>query len=116
MRYLAAYLLASLGGAAPSAAAIKKILEAGGVDVDDDRVDEVVKALDGKTISEVIEAGRAKLGSVPSGGAVAAAPAAGGAAAAADAAPAVAEEPAKEEKKDDSDEESDDDMGFGLFD
>ena len=47
MRYLAAYLLASLGGAAPSAAAIKKILEAGGVDVDDDRVDEVVKALDG---------------------------------------------------------------------
>ena len=70
----------------------------------------------GKTISEVIEAGRAKLGSVPSGGAVAAAPAAGGAAAAADAAPAAAEEPAKEEKKDDSDEESDDDMGFGLFD
>jgi len=116
MRYLAAYLLASLGGAAPSADAIEKILEAGGVDCDADRAAEVVKALDGKTISEVIDAGRAKLGSVPSGGAaVAAAPAAGGAAEAAPA-PAAEEEPAKEEKKDDSDEESDDDMGFGLFD
>ena len=48
MRYLAAYLLASLGGAEPSAASIKRILEAGGVDVDADRVDEVVKALAGK--------------------------------------------------------------------
>jgi len=115
MRYLAAYLLASLGGAAPTAAAIEKILEAGGVDCDADRAAEVVKALDGKTISEVIDAGRAKLGSVPSGGAVAAAPAASGAAEPAAAAPVEAE-PAKEEKKDDSDEESDDDMGFGLFD
>ena len=70
----------------------------------------------GKTISEVIEAGRAKLGSVPSSGAVASAPASGTAEPAA-AAPAAAE-PAKEEKKDESGSESgsDDDMGFGLFD
>ena len=47
MRYLAAYLLASLGGATPDKATVEKILEAGGVDCDAARVAEVIKALDG---------------------------------------------------------------------
>merc|ERR1711868_23702 len=88
MRYVAAYLLAQLGGNdAPDAAAIKAILGSVGVDAD-----------------------KEKLASVPSGGG--AAPAAGGAAAAGGAEDA----PAAEAKKESSSEDEDEDMGFGLFD
>jgi ribosomal protein L12E/L44/L45/RPP1/RPP2 len=42
MRAVAAYLLASLGGNAnPDAAALKSILEAGGVEVDAEAIDKV---------------------------------------------------------------------------
>ncbi|XP_052005529.1 60S acidic ribosomal protein P2-like isoform X2 [Xyrauchen texanus] len=113
MRYVAAYLLAALGGKeSPSTGDIKKILESVGIEADDNRMGKVVSELNGKNVEEVIATGFSKLASVPSGGAVAvsssAAPAAGGTAA------APAEEK-KEEKKEES-EESDDDMGFGLFD
>lgn len=114
MRYVAAYLLASLKGETPDAATIEKILGSVGIEVDDERLKQVLKSLEGKSLDEVIEAGRARLGSVPSGGGGGAAPAAGGAAPAGDAAPAVEEK--KEEKKEESEEESDEDMGFGLFD
>jgi large subunit ribosomal protein LP2 len=116
MRYVAAYLLAALGGSAPTSGDLEKILGSVGIEVDEDRVKQVMSSLSGKDLAEVIEAGRARLGSVPTGGAVAAAPAA---AASGEAAPAAAVEEAKEEaKKADSDDESgsDDDMGFGLFD
>jgi large subunit ribosomal protein LP2 len=113
MRYVAAYLLASLKGESPDAATIEKILGSVGIEVDDERLKQVLKSLEGKSLDEVIEAGRARLGSVPCGGG-GAAPAAGGAAPAGDAAPAVEEK--KEEKKEESEEESDEDMGFGLFD
>ncbi|XP_067308042.1 ribosomal protein, large P2, like [Pseudorasbora parva] len=114
MRYVAAYLLAALGGKeSPSTGDIKKILESVGIEADDTRMDKVVSELNGKNVEEVIVQGFSKLASVPSGGAVAAsssaAPAAGGSAAA----PAAEEK--KEEKKEES-EESEDDMGFGLFD
>ncbi|KAK9971352.1 hypothetical protein ABG768_024724 [Culter alburnus] len=114
MRYVAAYLLAALGGkGSPSTGDIKKILDSVGIEADDTRMDKVVSELNGKNIEEVIAQGFSKLASVPSGGAVAvsasAAPSAGGSAAA----PAAEEK--KEEKKEES-EESDDDMGFGLFD
>merc|ERR1712133_58048 len=116
MRYVAAYLLASLGGSQPASGDIEKILGSVGIEIDDDRLKQVMSSLSGKDLAEVIEAGRARLGSVPTGGAVAAAPAA----AAGDAAPAAAaaEEKEEEKKKDASDDESgsDDDMGFGLFD
>nr|VWO94599.1 Zinc finger transcription factor 1 [Ganoderma boninense] len=111
MRHLAAYLLLQIGGnASPSAADIKKVLGAVGIEADEDRLEKLISELDGKDVSALIAEGSAKLASVPSGGAVAAssAPAAGGAAAAA--------EEAKEEKKEEEKEESDDDMGFGLFD
>ncbi|XP_035691138.1 60S acidic ribosomal protein P2 [Branchiostoma floridae] len=115
MRYVAAYLLAVLGGNAnPSAGDIKKILGSVGIDAEDERLNKVIGELKGKDIEEVMAAGRGKLSSMPSGGGVAAAAGGGGAAAGGGAAPAAEEK--KEEKKEESEEESDDDMGFGLFD
>jgi len=112
MRLIAAYLLLQIGGnASPSAADVKKVLSAVGIEADDERLDKLISELEGKNIDELIAEGSSKLSSVPSGGGgggVAAA--AGGATAPA----AVAEE--KEEKKEEEKEESDDDMGFGLFD
>nr|XP_057910550.1 60S acidic ribosomal protein P2 [Doryrhamphus excisus] len=114
MRYVAAYLLAVLGGnTSPSAKDIKAILGSVGIEADDERLNKVISELEGKNINEVMNSGLSKLASVPAGGTVAA-PAPSGAAASAGAAPAAAEEK-KEEKKEES-EESDEDMGFGLFD
>ncbi|XP_020367069.2 60S acidic ribosomal protein P2 [Rhincodon typus] len=111
MRYVAAYLLAVLGGnASPSSKDIKKILDSVGIEADDERLNKVISELKGKNVDDVITAGNAKLASVPAGGVATAAATVGAAPAAA----AVAEEK-KEEKKEES-EESDDDMGFGLFD
>ncbi|KAL5254954.1 hypothetical protein ACHWQZ_G014419 [Mnemiopsis leidyi] len=113
MRYVAAYLLAALGGnASPSADDIKNILSAVGVSVDDEKLSFVMGQLKGKDINEVVASGIGKLASVPSGGAVAAS--SGGAAAATGGAAAPAEEEKAPEPE--SEEESDDDMGFSLFD
>merc|ERR1712121_601184 len=96
MRYVAAYLLAVLGGnAAPSAADVKAIISSVGIDVDGEKLDKVISELKGKSVEELIAEGSKKLASVPSGGAA---------------------EEKKEEKKEEPEEESDDDMGFGLFD
>ncbi|KAK9726975.1 hypothetical protein RND81_05G249600 [Saponaria officinalis] len=112
MKVICAYLLACLGGnTSPSSDDLKKILGSVGIEADDDRLQLFMDQIAGKSIEDVIAAGRGKLASVPSGGgavAVSAAPAAGGGGAAA--------EPAKEEKKVEEKEESDDDMGFSLFD
>merc|ERR1712062_599386 len=107
MRYVAAALLAALGGGEPSAANIKKILSSVGIDADDEKVNKMVSELAGKDIEELIKEGTEKLGSVPAG----AAPAAGGVAPAGDAAPAAAAA-----KEPEPESEEDDDMGFGLFD
>jgi len=109
MRYVAAALLAALGGGEPSAANIKSILSSVGIEADAAAADKVAAELAGKNLEELIAEGSSKLGSMPSsgGGGGAAAPAA---AAAAEAAPAAAA------KKEESEEEEDDDMGFGLFD
>ncbi|ROW01393.1 hypothetical protein VPNG_07592 [Cytospora leucostoma] len=110
MKYLAAYLLLTLGGNdKPSADDVKKVVESVGIEVDAERLSKLLSELEGKDINELIAEGSSKLASVPSGGA--GAPAAGGAAAAA----GGAAEPV-EEKKEEEKEESDDDMGFGLFD
>ncbi|XP_070785702.1 large ribosomal subunit protein P2-like isoform X2 [Enoplosus armatus] len=113
MRYVAAYLLAALGGNdKPAAKDIKKILESVGIEADETRMDKVITELSGKNVDEVIATGYGKLASVPAGGAVAVA---SSAAAGSGGAAAPAAEEKKEEKKEES-EESDDDMGFGLFD
>ncbi|KAM3855699.1 large ribosomal subunit protein P2 isoform 1-T1 [Vipera latastei] len=114
MRYVAAYLLAVLGGNdSPSSKDLKKILDSVGIETDDERVNKVISELNGKNIEDVIAQGNSKLASMPAGGAVAVS-SGGSAAPAGGPAPAAAEEK-KEEKKEES-EESDDDMGFGLFD
>jgi len=115
MRYVAAYLLAVLGGNdKPSEADIKKILSSVGIDADATALKKVVDQLKGKNLEELMAEGRNKLSSMPSGGGVAAAPVAA-AAAPAGGKPAEAEKPAK--KKEESEEEAEDeDMGFGLFD
>ena len=108
MRYVAAYLLASLGGnTQPSADDVKKILSSVGVEAEDDKLNMVIGQLKDKTLEEVIAEGQEKLASVPSGGA-AAAPAVGGDAGA-PAAAAAAPEPEEESEDEDMD-------GFSLFD
>merc|ERR1712215_441880 len=101
MRYVAAYLLAALGGNDnPTTNDIKTILESVGVGYDEERASLVVNQCQGKSVAELIEAGSAKMASMPAGG--------GGGG---EAAPAAVEEK-KEEKKASSDESgSDDDMG-----
>ncbi|KAK9719968.1 60S acidic ribosomal protein P2 [Basidiobolus ranarum] len=108
MRYIAAYLLLTLGGnESPSASDVEKLLSSVGIEADSECLNKLISELEGKNVEELIAEGKSKLASVPSGGA--AAPASAGGAAASSDAPA---EEAKEEAK----EESDDDMGFGLFD
>uniref|UniRef100_A0A131YBK8 Large ribosomal subunit protein P2 n=1 Tax=Ixodes ricinus TaxID=34613 RepID=A0A131YBK8_IXORI len=114
MRYVAAYLLAAMGGNKdPSAADVEKILGSVGIESDAERVKKVISELKGKSVEDVIAKGKEKLASMPSGGGGAApaavSPAAGGAAAA-------PKEAAKKEEKKEESEESGDDMGFGLFD
>ncbi|KAJ8711526.1 hypothetical protein PYW07_008768 [Mythimna separata] len=112
MRYVAAYLLAVLGGkASPAAADVEKILSSVGIEADGEKLKKVISELNGKSVEELIEQGREKLSSMPAGGAAPAA--AGGAAPAAAAAEEKKEE--KETKKEESESE-DEDMGFGLFD
>merc|ERR1712215_616540 len=107
MRYVAAYLLAALGGnESPTTNDIKTILESVGVGYDEERASLVVNQCQGKSVAELIEAGSAKMVSMPAGGG-----GGGGAAAASgggDAAPAAVEEK-KEEKKASSDESGSDD-------
>ncbi|XP_012527221.1 60S acidic ribosomal protein P2 [Monomorium pharaonis] len=113
MRYVAAYMLAVLGGkASPSQNDIEKILSSVGIETDAEKLKKVITELNGKSIDELITKGREKLSSMPVGGAVAAAPAApaGGAAA-----PAEEKKEEKKPAKEESESE-DDDMGFGLFD
>ncbi|KAF7989038.1 hypothetical protein HCN44_007348 [Aphidius gifuensis] len=113
MRYVAAYLLAVLGGnASPAKGDVEKILSSVGIEADAEKLQKVIAELKGKSIEELIAQGREKLSSMPVGGG--AAPAA--AAASTAAAPAAAEK--KEDKKEAKaeSESEDDDMGFGLFD
>ncbi|KAG8726759.1 60S acidic ribosomal protein P2 [Ceratobasidium sp. 428] len=114
MRYIAAYLLLQIGGnASPGADDIKKVLGAGGVDVDEDRLSKLLGELEGKDVNALIAEGSSKLASVPSGGGGGGAAAPAAAAGGGGGAPA---EEKKEEKKEEEKEESDEDMGFGLFD
>ena len=58
MRYVAAYLLAVLGGkASPSSGDIEKILSSVGIEVDAERLKKVLGELNGKTIDDLISQG-----------------------------------------------------------
>ncbi|EFP07929.1 hypothetical protein CRE_14104 [Caenorhabditis remanei] len=107
MRYISAYLLASLGGNSdPKADDLKKILSSVGIDSDVENINNVVASLQGKNMEEIFAEGMTRIASVPSGRAPAAS----------SAAPAAAAADTKAAKKEEPKEESDDDMGFGLFD
>eukprot|EP01116_Phalansterium_solitarium_P020398 TRINITY_DN59_c2_g1_i2.p2 TRINITY_DN59_c2_g1~~TRINITY_DN59_c2_g1_i2.p2 ORF type:complete len:113 (-),score=45.64 TRINITY_DN59_c2_g1_i2:83-421(-) len=112
MRYVAAYLLATLGGnASPQAADLNNILGSAGISVNAEEQAQFLATVSGKDLAQIIKDGTAKLATVPALGGGGAAPAA-----AASAGPAAAAPAAKEEKKEEPKEESDGDMGFGLFD
>ncbi|NXT92501.1 RLA2 protein, partial [Anhinga rufa] len=58
MRYVAAYLLAVLGGnESPSSKDLKKILDSVGIEADDERMNKVISELNGKNIEDVIAQG-----------------------------------------------------------
>ncbi|NWJ03750.1 RLA2 protein, partial [Crypturellus undulatus] len=63
MRYVAAYLLAVLGGnESPTSKDLKKILDSVGIETDDERVNKVViSELNGKNIEDVIAQGKCGL-------------------------------------------------------
>ncbi|XP_067648985.1 large ribosomal subunit protein P2-like [Haliotis asinina] len=108
MRYVAAYLLAVLGGNEnPSAKDIKQILNSVGVDAEEDRLALVISQLKGKDVEEVIAQGNERLATVAFG-------AGAGVAVAVDNV-GVTEE--KEEKKEDkpADDDSDSDSDGGLI-
>lgn len=58
MRYVAAYLLAALGGKEnPAAADIEKILSSVGIEVDKEKLTKVINELKGKNIAQLMEKG-----------------------------------------------------------
>lgn len=58
MRYVAAYLLAVLGGkASPSGADIEKILGSVGIESDAEKLKKVISELNGKSIEQLISEG-----------------------------------------------------------
>ncbi|NXA34376.1 RLA2 protein, partial [Eudromia elegans] len=65
MRYVAAYLLAVLGGnESPTSKDLKKILDSVGIETDDERVNKVISELNGKNIEDVIAQGKCTLSAV----------------------------------------------------
>lgn len=58
MRYVAAYLLAVLGGkAAPVASDVEKILSSVGIEADSEKLKKVIAELNGKSVEELIAQG-----------------------------------------------------------
>lgn len=58
MRYVAAYLLATIGGKeSPNSADIEKILSSVGIEADGEKLKKVIGELNGKNIEELIAAG-----------------------------------------------------------
>mmetsp|Transcript_24660 Transcript_24660/g.39609 ORF Transcript_24660/g.39609 Transcript_24660/m.39609 type:complete len:115 (+) Transcript_24660:141-485(+) len=111
LKYVAAYLMSVLAGKEnPTADDIKKILESVEAEFDEELAGNLVSELEGKTVHEVIAAGKEKLkgfgGGGGGGGAVAASGSGGGTAATAQ----------KEEKKEEAAvEEEEEDVDFDLF-
>jgi large subunit ribosomal protein LP2 len=111
MKHVAAYMLCVLGGnATPDAAAVKKVLTAGGVEADDEKLAKVIDSLKGKSINDLVEAGQKKMASVPTGGG-----GGGGGGGAAPAAAAAAAPAAKEAAKAKAPEPEEEEMSFDLF-
>ncbi len=104
MKYLSAYCMVALSGAAVTKESVKKVLASVGCEVDVEALQRVFSAMEGKTLHEVIASGMSKLASV---GSSSAAPAQASSTAA----------PAKvEEKKPEPEEEEEEEVDMGdLF-
>mmetsp|Transcript_18301 Transcript_18301/g.24435 ORF Transcript_18301/g.24435 Transcript_18301/m.24435 type:complete len:139 (-) Transcript_18301:265-681(-) len=69
MRHVAAYVLLVLGGnASPSADQVAAVVTAAGGEADNEQVEKMLAELAGKDLSEVVEAGLAKIKDVSIGG------------------------------------------------
>ena len=80
MRHLAAYLLLVVGGnTTPTADDVTAVLEKAGVDVESERLTQLITELEGKDVAELIALGRDKLHQGGVAAAAAAPAAAGGA-------------------------------------
>ncbi|GBG30881.1 60S acidic ribosomal protein P2 [Hondaea fermentalgiana] len=100
MQYVAAYMLLALGGKeAPSSDDIKGLLEKAGVEVNEEKLETFVKAVEGKDINELIAQGKEKMVTIQG----AAGSGSGGAAAGGAAGGAAAEEAAEEEEEEEVD-------------
>ncbi|KAJ1439360.1 60s acidic ribosomal protein-domain-containing protein [Ochromonadaceae sp. CCMP2298] len=96
MRHLAAYLLLVAGGnAAPTAEQVTTLLGEAGIEVETERLTQMLGELEGKDIGEIIADGKLKLMAAGASSGPAPAAAAGGAPAAA--AAAAPEKPKEEE-------------------
>merc|ERR1712113_703334 len=65
MRYVAAALLTALGGGEVNEKNLKNLLDAVGIDCDDEKAKIVVEQLKGKSIDELLAEGSTKLASMP---------------------------------------------------
>ena len=100
MRHVAAYLLCVLGGNdSPSVEDVSAVITSVGAEVDADKLALLVKELEGKNVTEIIDAGKEKLSSVSIGGGGAAGAGAAGASADAGASSAAAKEEEEEEEE-----------------
>merc|ERR1719413_156083 len=69
MKYLGAYLMAVIGGKqSPSADDVKEILEAGGIEFEQEMLDRLIEKMDGKQAHELIAAGYGKFAACGGGG------------------------------------------------
>jgi large subunit ribosomal protein LP2 len=109
MRFIAAYLLATLGGnPSPTKDDVRAILDSVSAEVDESKLEMLFKEVEGKDLAELLAAGREKLAFASAG------------AAAMDASPAAVagaaeEKKEKVEEKEEEEDEEDLDM-FSLFD
>ncbi|CAM0947475.1 unnamed protein product [Alopecurus aequalis] len=111
MRFVAAYLLATLGGnPSPTKDDVRAILGSVGAEVEEEKLDMLFREVEGKDLAELLAAGREKFAFAPSGGAAAM----GGVTTAA-AADAAEEKKETVQEKEEDEEEEDLDM-FSLFD
>ena len=67
MQEIAALMLCKLGGKGGSADEIKAVLEAAGVEANEDQLTKLVGDVEGKDINELLAAGMEKLKDVPMG-------------------------------------------------
>ena len=104
MKYLSAYCMIALSGAAPNESSLKKVLESVGCEVDSSAISRLLKSMEGKQLHEVIAAGMSKLASV------------GGGSASSGAVVAEVKQAKVEEKKVEEEEEEEEDVDMGdLF-